>query len=144
MNSRIAAMLVSVTLFSANNVLGQATVDENLPAYEKTSAYGVEEFSTQSTYRIGEIYAQLSRDLLDSDRPKGLNELEREQYDILLEEQAFPFEDQAIDVFQTNAKRTNDGIWDEWVQKSFNALANLQPGRYAKNEKHEGLIDAIY
>ena len=37
MNSRIAAMLVSVTLFSANNVLAQAAVDENLPAYEKTS-----------------------------------------------------------------------------------------------------------
>ena len=37
MNTRIAAMLVSVALFSANNVLAQATVDENLPVYEKTS-----------------------------------------------------------------------------------------------------------
>jgi len=37
MNTRIAAMLVSVTLFSATNVLAQASVDENLPAYEKTS-----------------------------------------------------------------------------------------------------------
>jgi len=37
MNIRIAAMLVSVMLFSTNNVLAQATVDENLPAYEKTS-----------------------------------------------------------------------------------------------------------
>ncbi len=37
MNTRIAAMLISVALFSANNVLAQATVDENLPVYEKTS-----------------------------------------------------------------------------------------------------------
>jgi len=37
MNTRISAMLISLTLFSANNVIAQATVDENLPAYEKTS-----------------------------------------------------------------------------------------------------------
>ena len=37
MNTRIAAMLVSATLFSVTNVLAQATVDENLPAYQKTS-----------------------------------------------------------------------------------------------------------
>ena len=37
MNTRIAAMLVSATLFSVTNVLAQATVDKNLPAYQKTS-----------------------------------------------------------------------------------------------------------
>jgi phosphate transport system substrate-binding protein len=37
MNTRIAAMLVLITLFSANNVLALTTVDENLPEYEKTS-----------------------------------------------------------------------------------------------------------
>ena len=37
MNTRIAAMLVSVALFNANNVLAQATVDGDLPAYKKTS-----------------------------------------------------------------------------------------------------------
>jgi len=37
MNTRIAAMLVSVVLFSANNVLAQAKVDDNLPVYKKTS-----------------------------------------------------------------------------------------------------------
>jgi len=37
MNTRIAVMLVSVSLFSTTNVLAQARVDENLPVYEKTS-----------------------------------------------------------------------------------------------------------
>ena len=38
MNTRIAPMLVSATLlFGASNVLAQASVDENLPVYEKTS-----------------------------------------------------------------------------------------------------------
>jgi len=37
MKTRIAAMLVSIALFSATDVLAQASVDENLPVYEKTS-----------------------------------------------------------------------------------------------------------
>ena len=37
MNIRISAMLVSVAIFSANNVFAQAAVDENLAVYEKTS-----------------------------------------------------------------------------------------------------------
>jgi len=37
MKIRIAAMLVPVAFLSANNVLAQATVDEKLPVYEKTS-----------------------------------------------------------------------------------------------------------
>ena len=37
MNIRLSAMLVSLAIFSASNVLALARVDENLPAYEKTS-----------------------------------------------------------------------------------------------------------
>lgn len=37
MNIRIVAILASVALFSTSNVFAQSSVDENLPAYEKTS-----------------------------------------------------------------------------------------------------------
>ena len=37
MNIRITAILISVAIFSASNVSARSTVDENLPAYEKTS-----------------------------------------------------------------------------------------------------------
>ena len=37
MDIRIPAMLVLLAIFSVNNVFGQVTVDENLPAYTKTS-----------------------------------------------------------------------------------------------------------
>ena len=37
MNIRIAAMLVSIAIVSTNSAFAQATVDENLPVYEKTS-----------------------------------------------------------------------------------------------------------
>ena len=35
------------------------------------------------------------------------------------------------------------GIYDEWVQKSFAALRTLQPARYNKTERSEATVDAI-
>jgi len=99
--------------------------------------------TTTSTYRIAEIYNGFGRDLLESERPKGLNEEELEQYDILLEEQAYPFEEKAIEIHQVNAQRAIDGSYDEWVKKSFSALAKLSPVRYDKTEKTRELIDVI-
>jgi len=81
---------------------------------------------------------------MDSERPQGLDELALEQYDLLLEEQTFPFEEKAIDLFETNAARAADGVWDEWVQKSFSELASLMPARYAKMERGEDVVTAIY
>jgi hypothetical protein len=72
-----------------------------------------------------------------------LKKLEREQYDLLLEEQALPFEDKAIGLHEVNAKRAAQGVYDEWVQKSFAALRTMKPGRYARAERAEGVVDAI-
>ena len=52
--------------------------------------------TTAATYEMAELYRTLARDLMASERPKKLSAEEREQYDALLEEQAFPFEEQAI------------------------------------------------
>ncbi|MEM8548846.1 MAG: hypothetical protein AAGF46_11875 [Pseudomonadota bacterium] len=112
-------------------------MEQALAAYGKAAEYGVAEVTTASTFRIAEMYHVFSRDLMDSERPADLDEVALEQYDILLEEQAFPFEEQAIEVYEANASRSADGVYDEWVQKSFVALAALMPGRYAKAEKSE-------
>lgn len=67
-----------------------------------------------------------------------------EEYEILLEDQALPFEDKAIAIFQTNAERTRDGVWDEWIQKTYESLRKLSPGRYSKTELVEESVDVIY
>ena len=82
-----------------------------------------------------EIYGHFAESLMKSQRPGSLNEEELEQYDILLEEQAYPFEEKAIEIHSANAKRTSEGLYDEWVKKSIAALSVLQPIRYAKNER---------
>src|SRR6187549_1972318 len=105
-----------------------------LAQYNKAADYGVAEVTTAANYEIAELYHTLSKDLLSSERPKELSKDEVEQYDILLEEQAFPFEEESIGLHEVNAARTADGIYDEWVQKSLAALAELMPARYAKTE----------
>jgi TolA-binding protein len=112
-------------------------------AYKKAAEYGVAEVTTAATYRIGEIYQQFGAALMASERPKGLNAEELEQYEILLEEQAYPFEEKAITLYESNIERTPQGIYDEWVKKSFAELADLVPGRYAKQEKWETWVDAL-
>jgi TolA-binding protein len=114
-----------------------------LNAYQRSGDYGVQEFSTKATYRIGEIYSNLANELTQSQRPPNLSALELEQYEVLLEEQADPFVEKAISVHEGNSKRSWNGIYDEWVQKSFVALEKLLPARYRKPETRISVSEEI-
>jgi tetratricopeptide (TPR) repeat protein len=105
-----------------------------LKAYRDAVDYRVAEVTNASTYEMAELYRTLAGDVMKSERPKRLSAEEREQYDTLLEEQAFPFEEQAIQFHEVNSARVLDGQYDDWIRKSFAALAKLKPGRYGKTE----------
>lgn len=122
----------------------KALMEELLAAYGRAADYGVAEVTTAATFRIAEVYHRFSRDLMESERPDGLDELELEQYEILLEEQAFPFEEKSIELHEVNAARAADGVYDRWVRQSFDALAALMPARYAKAERTEDVVSGLY
>ncbi len=105
-----------------------------LGAYGRAEEYGVAQVATASAYAMADLYRHLGRALLDSDRPRDLDADELEQYEVLLEEQAFPFEEKAIGIHEANARLAAQGVYDEWVQKSYAELAELNPGRYARTE----------
>ncbi len=112
----------------------RTAMEEALKAYQAAADYGVADVVTASTYATAEMYRRLARDLMESERPKNLGADEIEQYDVLLEEQAYPFEERAIELHEANAARTVDGVYDEAVRASLDALATLKPARYAKQE----------
>jgi TolA-binding protein len=114
-----------------------------LKAYAAAADYGVAEVSTAATFQTAELYRDFGKSLMNSQRPKGLKKDELEQYNVLLEEQAFPFEEKAIEVHEVNAKRTASGIYDTWVRQSYSALGELRPARYGKVERAERIVDAI-
>ncbi|WP_250658405.1 tetratricopeptide repeat protein [Alkalimarinus coralli] len=116
------------------SLLLKKTVDQ----LQEIPKYGVAQFTTEATFQLAEIYRQLGSDILISERPSSLNELQLEQYEILLEEQAYPFEEKSIEVHEINISRTKDGIYDNWVKESYRVLSTIVPARYLRGEKSLG------
>ncbi|MBC7664759.1 MAG: tetratricopeptide repeat protein [Caulobacter sp.] len=123
--------------------LKKAKMEDALKAYALASDYGVAEVTTAATFHVATVYQDFAKALVGSQRPRKLSKLELEQYNELLEEQADPYVEKAIALHGVNAHRTTDGLYDEWVKKSFEALKTLQPARYNKTERSEGSVDAI-
>ncbi len=113
-------------------------------AFQKTMSYEVADFVTAANFRLADLYGSLARELLESEAPANLSAMEVEQYEILLEEQAYPFEEQAIELHEINHQRSWDGVYDEWVEKSFAELGRLLPARYGKQETQAAYVDSIH
>ena len=112
-----------------------------IDAYSKAAKYQVEEVTTTATYNIAEIYREFAAALLKSDRPKNLNEEELEEYNYLLEDQAYPFEEKAISIHQSNLNRIPEGSWDSAIQNSLAVLGKMMPFRYAKSEVTDPYVE---
>lgn len=121
----------------------KSAMEAAVKAYTSTAEYAIAEVTTAATFELAELYRRLGKDILESERPAGLDADALEQYVTLLEEQAYPFEEKAIEVHAINAARTGSGVYDEWVRKSFAALAGLMPARYGKTELISDYIVSI-
>ena len=142
---RRSFMVTKITQPLADSLkLKKSLMEDVLEVYGAAAEYGVAEVTTAATFRLGEVYQQFSADLMASERPGNLDAAAMEQYVLLLEEQTFPFEEKAIELHKANTTRTVDGVYDEWVQQSFTALASLLPARYAKMERSENVVTALY
>lgn len=108
--------------------------------YEQAGRYGIAEVTTGATFKTAELYRRLGKDLLASERPGGLSALEAEQYSVLLEEEAFPFEDKATKLHEANYKRIQSGVYDSWVRRSLESLRILVPARYDRTEHVDGFF----
>ncbi len=111
------------------------SLEAALDAYGVAEQYGVAQVTAAAAYAMADLYRDLGRALLESDRPHDLDADALEQYTLLLEEQAFPFEEKAIGLHERNARLASQGVYDEWVRRSFADLAQLKPGRYAREER---------
>ncbi len=118
-------------------------MEQALAALTEAADYDIQDVTTRATFEIAAIYGHMGEALLASERPRSLSPEELEQYEMLLEEQAFPFEEKAIELHEANVARLSMGVFDASVQASLNALATLLPARYAKLETSEEAIAQI-
>jgi tetratricopeptide (TPR) repeat protein len=119
-------------------------MQEAVNLYGQASSYRISETATEAVHTIGDIYLGFSKALLESERPTNLDALELEQYNILLEDQAFPFEEKAIEFYETNLTHVKDGVFDNWILQSQTRLAELYPARYNRDLKLDAYINVLH
>jgi len=118
-------------------------MDAAMKTFEDLTDYEVAEVTAASTYYMAEIYWNFNRSLVESERPTGLDAAAAAEYEDALEEEAFPFEEKAIEVHEKNRELITTGVYNDWTKKSLERLAVLVPGRYAKKELSSGFLPAI-
>ncbi|MFU8815526.1 MAG: tetratricopeptide repeat protein [Pseudomonadales bacterium] len=121
----------------------QQRMQQAMDAFGLLVDYEVGEVTAAATYYMAEIFHGFSTALMQSERPAGLDAAQREEYELVIEEEAFPFEENAIDVHEKNLELLAAGVYNRWIEKSLDRLADLMPGRYAKHESSSGFLASI-
>ncbi|UCF88787.1 MAG: tetratricopeptide repeat protein, partial [bacterium] len=97
--------------------------------------YRTADVITAANYSIGRALELFKDDILSSPRPDGLSGTELEEYELLLQEMAFPFEERALDAYRVNIQRSVKlELLDEWIERTFERMAELAPWSYQRSE----------
>jgi cellulose synthase operon protein C len=137
------AQIKLVEPFDKNLAKKKTALKQVKDGFEAVLKYQIGEPTAAASYYLAEMYYEFNRSLVESQRPANLVGDEKEQYELALEEQAFPFEEKAIEVHQKNTDLVKQGIYNQWVDKSFVKLAKLVPARYAKFEESSGPVESF-
>jgi TolA-binding protein len=129
-----------VNPFEANLKKKRERMKTAVNKFNQLVDYEIGETTAAATYYLAEIYADFSRSLTASERPQGLTPVELEQYELALEEQAYPFEEKAIQVHESNLKLISRGVYNRWIEKSLEKLAVSVPARYDKPEDSDDIL----
>ncbi|MGH1487061.1 MAG: tetratricopeptide repeat protein [Cellvibrionaceae bacterium] len=112
--------------------------------YQAAADYGILEFVSMSSYKIGILYRQFASDLRSAPKPNGLSASDQQVYAEIIEEQARPFDQLAIDLHQANIDRAWAGKFNDWISKSFAEMQVLRPARFNKKELIVSYGNGIY
>ncbi|HKY32415.1 MAG TPA: tetratricopeptide repeat protein [Candidatus Polarisedimenticolia bacterium] len=118
-------------------------MDAAIEAMNRLVEYEIGDVTAAATHYMAEIYLDFSRSLAESERPADLPQAELQEYELALEEEAFPFEEKAIAFHEKNLELMRAGLASPWVEKSLAKLVELMPGRYARTETSGGFLRAI-
>ncbi len=98
-------------------------------------SYRIADVITASNYYIGRSLELFKDEILGSPNPPGLSGPEAEEYRMLLQEMAYPFEEKALSAYRVNITRSQKlQLLDPWIEKSFARMALLAPWAYGRDE----------
>jgi len=97
---------------------------------------GIPELLPEASYKIGLVFENFKDSLLNSEKPEELSSEELAEYNFLLEERAYPIEEQAVNAYDRCIKASVDlNIKKEFVQKCRERLSALRPVMYKRDIK---------
>src|SRR6476646_2181103 len=129
--------------FEASLKQKKQRMDATIKAMTGLVDYQIADVTAAATFYMAETYFDFSRALKESERPADMKGANLEKFEADLDEAAYPFEDKAIKVHEKNMESLHAGVFNTWTEKSLSRLAEMVPGRYAKNEMSSGFIGAI-
>ncbi len=83
----------------------QAAMQQAQEYLQEAESFAGDGVRSEVLYRRAELYRTLASDLMSSEVPAELNEMEAMQYQMLLEEEAFPLEEEAMALHARNHER---------------------------------------
>mgnify|MGYP001942846532 CR=1 FL=1 len=111
----------------------QQAMKDAIYYYQQVLDFALVDFVPQANFHLAELYRTLAREIMQSERPAELDELALEEYELILEEIAYPFEEKAIELHQVNLARTWTNQYDKWIAQSLDKLAALVPAQYKRS-----------
>lgn len=97
----------------------QALFNEVLAAYRDAAEYGVAEWTTAATYKIGATFEEFCRALWEAPRPAGLAEADAAHYEASLQQKIRPFKERALETYRANLRLAEENdVRNEWVDNS--------------------------
>jgi TolA-binding protein len=101
----------------------QRQMDGTIEAMGRLVDYEIAEVTAAATYYMAETYFDFSLSLAESERPTDL--------------------EPAIDLHEENLELLQAGVFNSWTKDSLGKLADLVPGRYAKEEMSSDSLGTI-
>ncbi len=124
-------------------VAKRKALEAAMDGYKKAAEYQVAEVTHRGDLRDGRIIPHVverSHGLRATQEPQG-----RRAGGVQLAARGagVSFRGAGIKAHELNTARAKDGVYDEWVQKSFQVLAELKPARYGKTELTQDVVTSL-
>ncbi len=119
-------------------------LEASLKDYSQIAKYAIPELQPEVFFRMGRILENYRDSILQAEKPKDMSKQESEEYNFLLEERAYPYEEQAVKAYEKSVQSgRKSGVFDEWFNKSLGRLAELKPAIYKRDKSGNAMETVI-
>lgn len=125
----------------------EALMVELLGEYKAIIKGASTELLAKGFYSIGTLFEDFRTALIESERPKGLSTTELEEYDFLIEERAYPLEEEAVEAFKASLKaslKASGKGTNLFTARAIDKLSLLRPALYDRSSAHGTPVRPIF